>query len=121
MAFMYILECADGTYYVGSTLRLQARLWQHENGLGANYTRKRLPVKLVYTEEYPQVFDAFMREKQVQGWSHAKKKALIERNEGAMHCLAECRNETHWNRSFRLRSMSGTIPAPPGGGENPPT
>ena len=78
MAFMYILECADGTYYAGSTRNLRERLWEHENGLGANHTRKRLPVRLVYVEEYDRVTDAFVREKQIQGWIRAKKKALIE-------------------------------------------
>jgi len=76
--FMYILECADGSYYTGSTKNLERRLWEHQNGYGANYTRKRLPVKLVYFEEYNHVADAFYREKQVQGWSREKKKALIE-------------------------------------------
>ena len=78
MPYMYIVECADGTYYTGSTVNLEKRLWEHENFMGANYTRKKHPVKLVYCEEYTRVDEAFYREKQVQGWSHAKKKALIE-------------------------------------------
>jgi len=45
---------------------------------GANYTKKRRPVKLVYYEEYSRIDEAFYREKQVQGWSHKKKLALIE-------------------------------------------
>jgi histidine triad (HIT) family protein len=77
--FMYILECSDGTYYTGSTNNLPLRFYQHEQGEGANYTRKRRPLKLVYFEEYPRIDEAFYREKQVQGWSHAKKKALIEK------------------------------------------
>ena len=48
MAWMYILECCDDSYYVGSTKDLQLRLSQHQEGIGANYTSKRLPVKLVY-------------------------------------------------------------------------
>jgi len=51
---------------------------EHENGLGSNHTRRRLPVKLVYTEAYPLVQQAYYREKQVQGWSRNKKQALIE-------------------------------------------
>jgi len=77
---MYILECADGSYYTGSARNLDRRLWQHENGVGANYTKKRLPLKLVYCEPYDRVEDAFRREKQVQGWSRRKKQALIEEN-----------------------------------------
>jgi putative endonuclease len=52
-------------------------LAQHQNGEGANHTRKRLPVKLVYYEIYPRIDEAFNREKQVQGWSRKKKQALI--------------------------------------------
>jgi putative endonuclease len=75
---MYILECSDGSYYTGSTVDLERRLWEHENSLGSNYTRKKLPVKLIYFEEYNRIDDAFYREKQIHGWSHEKKKALIE-------------------------------------------
>ncbi len=74
---MYILECADGSYYTGSTTNLELRLQQHQSGEGANHTKKRLPVKLVYYEEFPRIDEAFYREKQVQGWSRKKKEALI--------------------------------------------
>jgi putative endonuclease len=77
MAWMYILECADGSYYVGSTKDIERRLWEHQSGQGAKYTSRRLPVKLVYSEEYECVSDAFYREKQVQNWSRAKREALI--------------------------------------------
>jgi len=77
MAWMYILECCDGSYYVGSTKDLNIRLLQHQDGKGANYTSGRLPVKLVYCEEYDRVADAFYREKQVQGWTRRKREALI--------------------------------------------
>ncbi|QOW09204.1 GIY-YIG nuclease family protein [Kaistella flava (ex Peng et al. 2021)] len=76
--FMYILKCADDSYYTGSTVDLELRLAQHQSGEGANHTRKRLPVVLVYYEEYQDIADAFYREKQVQGWSRKKKEALIE-------------------------------------------
>ncbi len=79
-SYMYILECADGSYYTGSTKNLEKRLWEHQNGNGSNHTRKRLPVKLVYVEPYDRVEEAFHREKQIQGWSRRKKKALIERD-----------------------------------------
>ncbi|MBX7152409.1 GIY-YIG nuclease family protein [bacterium] len=73
MPYMYILECVDGTYYTGSTIDLNKRIWEHNNRLGANYTKQRLPVKLVYSEEFQRIDDAFYREKQIQGWSHKKK------------------------------------------------
>ncbi len=70
---MYILECVDKTYYVGSTNNLELRLTQHQNGEGANHTKKRLPVKLIYYEEFQRIDFAFYREKQVQGWCRKKK------------------------------------------------
>jgi putative endonuclease len=73
---MYILECSDGSYYTGSTIDIERRLHQHQNGEGAN-TKKRLPVKLVYYEEFQRIDEAFYKEKQVQGWSRKKKEALI--------------------------------------------
>lgn len=76
--WMYILKCADGSYYTGSTTNLDGRLYEHQNGLGAKYTKKRLPVKLAYCEEFERIDDAFYREKQIQGWSRAKKEALIQ-------------------------------------------
>ena len=51
---------------------------EHQRGEGAMFTKAYLPVKLVYTEEYPRIEDAFRREKQLQKWSHAKKEALIK-------------------------------------------
>jgi putative endonuclease len=75
--YMYILECSDGSYYTGSTKYLEKRLEQHNAGEGANHTKKYLPVKLVYYEEFPRIDWAFEREKQVQGWSRKKKEALM--------------------------------------------
>ncbi|WP_248574835.1 GIY-YIG nuclease family protein [Flavobacterium sp. H122] len=75
---MYILECSDGSYYTGSTIDLERRLQQHQDGEGANHTKKRLPVNLVYYEEFSRIDQAFYREKQIQGWSRKKKEALIE-------------------------------------------
>ena len=97
--YMYILRCADGSYYTGSTTDLQRRLLQHQNGEGANYTRKRLPVELVYYEEYDRIDEAFYREKQVQGWSRKKKEALIEGKFEKLHKYAECKNETHYRNA----------------------
>ncbi len=74
---MYILKCANGAYYTGSTKYLELRLEQHQKGEGANFTRKHLPVVLVYYEEFDRIDEAFYREKQVQGWSRKKKEALI--------------------------------------------
>jgi putative endonuclease len=75
--YMYILECSDGSFYVGSTHDLDLRLAQHQIGEGANYTKKLLPVRLVYYEVFARIDEAFYREKQVKGWSRRKKLALI--------------------------------------------
>ncbi|MBP0018791.1 MAG: GIY-YIG nuclease family protein [Cyanobacteria bacterium SBLK] len=99
MPYMYILECSDGSFYTGSTTDLPRRLWQHQNGLGANHTKKRLPVKLVYAEHYDRVADAFYREKQVQGWSRKKKIALMNSEWNELHILAECQNESHYQNA----------------------
>src|SRR5690606_5255116 len=85
---MYILECADGSYYVGSTKYLKLRIEQHQSGNGANHTRKRLPVKLVYFEEFERIDWAFYREKQVQKWRREKKEALIYGNKKDLPELA---------------------------------
>ena len=90
-AYTYMLECSDGSLYVGSARNLEQRLEEHALGLGAAYTRRRLPVRLVWWEEYTNVGDAFAREKQVQNWSRAKRLALIDQRWGDLHDLARCR------------------------------
>ena len=89
MAWMYILECSDGSYYVGSTNNLERRSREHREGHGARYTTNRLPVFLVYCEEYERITDAFYREKQVQGWRRAKREALIRGEPEPLPALAK--------------------------------
>lgn len=86
--YMYILGCGDDSFYTGSTTDLQLRLDQHRSGEGARHTRARLPVKLLYYESFDRIGEAFAREKQVQGWSHAKKIALIKGNLSELKQLA---------------------------------
>lgn len=78
MPFTYMLRCADGSYYVGSAVDLERRLAQHDAGEGAAYTVRRRPVELVWAHETQLVDDAFALEKKIQGWSRAKREALIE-------------------------------------------
>ncbi|MFZ5882559.1 MAG: GIY-YIG nuclease family protein [Chloroflexota bacterium] len=94
MAWMYILKCADGSYYVGSTKNLERRMEQHQSGKGARYTSRRLPVELVYSEEYDRVADAYYREKQVQNWSRAKREALINGEYEKLPALAKKKFQT---------------------------
>ena len=77
MAHVYILRCADGSYYVGSARNLEARMRQHGEGGGSAYTKSRMPVELVWAAETPRVTQAYAIERQIHGWSRAKKEALI--------------------------------------------
>ena len=88
MAWVYMLKCGDGSFYVGSTIHLELRVAQHQSGAGAVYTAKRLPVELVFAEEFNRIDEAFAREKQVQGWSRAKRTALIESDFNALPGLS---------------------------------
>ena len=90
LGYSYILECADGSYYVGSTKYPEARLAQHQAGEGANWTAKRLPVQLVYLEEAAHIGLAFQREHQLKKWSRKKKHALIEGRIGDLATHAKC-------------------------------
>ena len=78
MPWTYILECSDGSFYVGSTRNVERRIWEHNEGLGAEYTRRRRPVRLAWAGEFERVDEAFAFEKQVQGWRRDKRLALIE-------------------------------------------
>jgi putative endonuclease len=103
---MYILRCSNGAYYTGSTKNLELRITQHKNGQGANFTKKHLPVELVYYEEFQRIDEAFYREKQVQGWSREKKEALINGTTNLLHPLSACKNETHFS-NFKKRKNTG--------------
>ncbi|MFH0988131.1 MAG: GIY-YIG nuclease family protein, partial [Parcubacteria group bacterium] len=77
--YVYIVECADESYYTGITNNHKRRLDEHNSGKDEkSYTFTRRPVKLVHLEEFKYVLDAIAREKQLKGWSRAKKKALID-------------------------------------------
>jgi putative endonuclease len=75
--FCYILECSDGTLYTGWTVNIEKRLIQHNKGLGAKYTRARLPVKVVYVEEQPDKITAMKRERAIKALSRKKKMELF--------------------------------------------
>ena len=77
VCYCYIVECADGTYYTGWALDPQQRVAVHNKGRGAKYTRMRLPVKLVYTEEQPDRVTAMKRERAIKKMTREKKQKLI--------------------------------------------
>lgn len=76
--FAYILECADNTYYIGSTDNLYARVALHNEGRGASYTKRRLPAKLVYYEEFQERSQAMKRERELKKLNKQQKKKLVE-------------------------------------------
>ena len=81
MAFyVYILRCSDGSYYTGHTDNLESRLAAHKRGEIGGHTLTRRPVALVFSDQFSTREDAFERERQIKGWSKAKKEALIEGN-----------------------------------------
>jgi len=95
-AWVYILECADGKYYTGSTTDLEKRLYEHQSKKYLGYTSYRLTVKLVFFQEFNSYHEAFQFERKIKYWSHAKKEALINGDFSKLHKLAECKNETHY-------------------------
>ena len=76
--WIYILKCADGSYYTGHTNNLEVRLAGHQSGEIPGYTSTRRPVILAFCEEMPSRQDVFARERQVKGWSRKKKEALMK-------------------------------------------
>ena len=77
--YVYILKCADGSYYTGSTDNLEKRLDEHYLGQ-CGYTASRLPINLVFSESFDSRTQAFSFERQIKGWSRIKKEALINRD-----------------------------------------
>lgn len=78
MAFVYMLRCRDGSYYVGSTrATLEQRVAQHDAGTFDGYTARRRPVELVWHQEFQRITDAIACERQMKGWTRAKKEAVI--------------------------------------------
>jgi putative endonuclease len=79
-AFVYMLQCADGSYYVGTATGddLWKRVAEHETGVYRGYTFTRRPVRLVWSEHFDRITDAIGIERKIKGWSRAKKTALIK-------------------------------------------
>ena len=78
MAWTYMLECGDGSYYVGSTRDLDQRAWEHGIGRGSRYTALRQPVRLVWAQEFDNIGEAWQMERKLSGWGRAKRRALVE-------------------------------------------
>jgi putative endonuclease len=93
--YVYILECADKSYYVGVTNDIDRRLIEHNTGINKKaYTYSRRPVVVKYVEHFQYINDAIRWEKQVKGWNRLKKEALIRGDWQALKVLAQCKNTT---------------------------
>ena len=92
-AFVYMLQCADGSYYVGSATGddLTKRIAEHESGAYPGYTFTRRPVRLVWSEHFERITDAIAAERQIKGWTRAKKEALIRGDWSSIKQLAKRR------------------------------
>ena len=89
--YAYMLRCSDGHYYVGHTDDVDARFAQHQAGVIPGYTQKRRPVELVWSDRFPDRDQAFAAERQIKGWSRAKKEALVRGDWEALQSLARKR------------------------------
>lgn len=89
MAFWtYMLLCSDSSYYTGHTENLDHRIADHQAGRFPGYTHKRRPVRLVWSQEFPTRHEALAAERQIKGWSRAKKEALIDQRWDELSRLA---------------------------------
>ena len=90
--WVYILRCGDGSYYTGHTDNLQKRIAEHEAGEGEAYTSVRLPVTLVFSEEFSSRDEALACERQIKGWSRKKKEAMMRGDWAEVSRLAKGRS-----------------------------
>ena len=89
-SYVYILKCADSTYYTGVTSNLPQRMFRHETGYYTDcYTFKRRPLELVFYSEFTDINLAIEKEKQIKKWSKSKKEALINGDYDALANLAK--------------------------------
>ncbi|WP_236032656.1 GIY-YIG nuclease family protein [Algoriphagus pacificus] len=93
--FVYILKCADSSYYTGVTNNIDRRFAEHQDGIDfLSYTYNRRPLELVFLQDFQQINEAIAFEKQLKKWSRAKKEALIRGNWEQLKDLSKCNNET---------------------------
>jgi len=108
-AWLYILRCADGAYYTGTTrASLEQRVAEHQSAHFPGYTSTRRPVQLVYSAYFDQIVDAIAAERKIKGWSRAKKEALMTGNLSRLEELAKRRSSfgPHGSRRVAARRSS---------------
>jgi predicted GIY-YIG superfamily endonuclease len=103
MPYIYILKCADNSYYTGSTTDLALRLAQHNAGTYGGYTSKRLPVILVWSQDVQTDNEAFLLERKLKGWSRSKKEALIRGDFARLHKIVH----GEWVREWEAKAHVG--------------
>ena len=104
-AWLYMLRCADGSYYTGTTrAELEQRIAEHQAGSFPGYTATRRPVELVYSEFFDRIVDAIAAERRVKGWSRAKKEALMAGNFQQIAQLSQRRTSFPAHGSRRVAS-----------------
>jgi putative endonuclease len=92
-AFLYILLCADGSFYVGTTrATLEMRIAQHNAGTLGGYTATRRPVTLVFSQWFDRIIDAIENERKLKKWSRAKKEAFVRGDFAALRQLSARRS-----------------------------
>jgi predicted GIY-YIG superfamily endonuclease len=94
--FVYMLRCSNGSFYVGHTDDLEKRMAEHDAGVGCDHTRRLRPVTLLYVCEFPTREEALASERQLKGWSRAKKQALVEGDWDRIVALARRRSVTRY-------------------------
>jgi putative endonuclease len=95
---VYILKCADDSYYTGLTNNIERRLLEHNEGkYPLSYTAIRNPVTLVWQNTFKSKYEAIHWEKKIKGWTRLKKEALITGKYSLLHDLSVCKNETHYS------------------------
>ncbi len=110
--FVYILKCADDTYYTGVTNNLERRLHEHNNQSEfQSYTSTRRPLTLAWHSAFSPPMKAIRWEKRIKGWTRKKKEALIAGRYDLLHELSECRNESH-SKNYASAPISTTKQSP---------
>ena len=92
-SWVYIILCSDGSYYTGCTTNLEKRIRDHKNGTFKGYTSTRLPVKLMFSEEFHDTQYAICAERQIKKWTRKKKETLIKGDFRLFHELASARTK----------------------------
>ena len=87
--YVYMLRCSDNSIYTGKSTDLDWRYIQHQEGFGGDYTSRRRPLTLIWSADFPTEHEAFLVERQIKGWTRAKKEALVRGDFGLIHELAK--------------------------------